>query len=384
MSGIYIHIPFCVNKCSYCNFYSSTKLTLKQPFIAALCREMEWRKGYLQQDAAQTLYFGGGTPSVLTPKEIEHIITSARQTFGLLPNAEITLEANPNNLNETYLKQLANTSVNRLSIGIQSFFDSNLQTLGRIHTATQAEKCIELAYKYGFPNLSIDLMYGYPQLTLEQWYTNLMKAKDVPHLSCYSLSLEPNSALFRQVSKKHLLLPDEEQVIEQYRLLKDFAKTHDFIHYETSNFCKPNRFSKHNTAYWQDEMYVGLGAAAHSFNRTHRGWNIANVEDYIRLINRITSADSCPKEAESMLFEQETLSPVMRVNEYIMTSLRTMWGCDLNYIKAAFGKYFLLLLMHNLKDVPVQYYSLKDDTLLLSDEGSLFTDAIACTLFLHD
>lgn len=381
MSGIYIHIPFCVEKCSYCNFYSSVDLSRKEVFIKALYREMELRKDYLNNQPADTLYFGGGTPSVLTPKEIEQIISSVKHIFGLKPNAEITLEVNPNNLDDEYFKQLTDTSINRLSIGIQSFFDDNLKILGRIHTAKQAEISLELADKYHFSNLSVDLMYGYPQLTEYQWKENLRRTKEIPHISCYSLSLESDSKLYKQVQDELLQLPDEEQLIEQYQQLTDFAKKNDFIHYETSNFCKPGCFSKHNAAYWQDKLYIGLGPAAHSFNHFQRQWNLPDIDNYIKQLSTIHTANEWNQKGEIILFEQEILTPTIRVNEYIMTSLRTTWGCDLDYVKTEFGGNFDSLLRQKIKKYNPQYYSLKRNKLVLTETGSLLADAIAGDLF---
>ncbi len=381
MAGIYIHIPFCVEKCVYCNFYSSVDLSRKEAFLKALYREMELRKDYLNNQLADTLYFGGGTPSVLAPKEIEQIISSLKHIFGLKPDAEITLEANPNNLNEEYFRQLIDTSINRLSIGIQSFFDDNLTVLGRIHTAQQAETALELADKYHFSKLSVDLMYGYPQLTEYQWKENLQKVKGIPHISCYSLSLESNSRLYRQVQDEFLHLPDEEQLIEQYRQLTDFTKANDFIHYETSNFCKPGCFSKHNTAYWQDKPYIGLGPAAHSFNRIQRPWNLPDIDNYIKQISTVHTIKQWEQKGINTLFEQETLTLTMRVNEYIMTSLRTIWGCDLDYISNEFGKDNYCSLKQKIKNIHPDHYFLEDNKLFLTETGSLLADSIAGDLF---
>ncbi len=381
MAGIYIHIPFCVEKCVYCNFYSSVDLSRKEAFLKALYREMELRKDYLNNQLADTLYFGGGTPSVLAPKEIEQIISSLKHIFGLKPDAEITLEANPNNLNEEYFRQLIDTSINRLSIGIQSFFDDNLTVLGRIHTAQQAETALELADKYHFSKLSVDLMYGYPQLTEYQWKENLQKVKGIPHISCYSLSLESNSRLYRQVQDEFLHLPDEEQLIEQYRQLTDFTKANDFIHYETSNFCKPGCFSKHNTAYWQDKPYIGLGPAAHSFNRIQRQWNLPDIDNYIKQISTVHTIKQWEQKGINTLFEQETLTLTMRVNEYIMTSLRTIWGCDLDYISNEFGKDNYCSLKQKIKNIHPDHYFLEDNKLFLTETGSLLADSIAGDLF---
>ena len=384
MSKIYIHIPFCVKKCTYCNFFSSTDLSCLEDFVKSLCREMDLRRDYLNGISSDTLYMGGGTPSVLQPAVIEQIISYARKTFGLKTDAEITLEANPNNLNEEYIKQLADTSVNRLSIGIQSFFDENLNVLGRIHTGKQALDCMEWLNKHHFSAISVDLMYGYPLLIENQWKKNLETVKAVNHLSCYSLSLEPDSNLYKQIKDKLYPPPDEEEVISHYQILTNFAKNNDFIHYETSNFCKSGHFSKHNLAYWQDEIYIGLGPSAHSFNRFHRQWNKADIYKYITQIQAIHNAEQWELKGKNTIFEQEILTPTMRVNEYIMTSLRTIWGCDLQYIKNCFGDFFYAKLYRKLKTINSQLYKLEDNKLILSEKGNLLADAIASDLFFEE
>jgi len=381
MSGIYIHIPFCVERCSYCNFFSSTDLSWKNYYLRALQKEMELRSDYLQGLQVDTLYFGGGTPSTLAPKELENIISSAKSILGFNKDMEITLEANPNNLNEEYFKQLSDTSINRLSIGIQSFFDEDLQVLGRIHTGKQAETCMELAEKYDFSNLSIDLMYGYPRLTEKNWEANLEKAKTVNHLSCYSLSLESGTKLYRQIKDNLFSSVDEEQTLNQYRLLSDFAKNNQFLHYETSNFCKEGHFSKHNTAYWQDKPYIGLGCSAHSFNRKSRQWNVSNIENYIRNMDTMTTKEDWETKGKNLLFEQEIRTDSMRINEYIMTSLRTIWGCDLDYVETHFSKSYREKLEQNLTAISPTYYCKENDKIILTETGSLFADAIASELF---
>ncbi|MDR1878031.1 MAG: coproporphyrinogen III oxidase family protein, partial [Bacteroidales bacterium] len=331
-----------------------------------------------------TLYIGGGTPSVLSPQTIEQIITHARKVFGCKPDVEITLEANPNNLNEEYMKQLADTSVNRLSIGIQSFSDDNLRLLGRVHTGKQAETCLELADKYRFSNLSVDLMYAYPQLTNEQWIKNLEQVKQVAHLSCYSLSLDTSSELYRQIQTKKYHMPDEDQTIEQYQLLTEFAKTNHFLHYEISNFCKPNRFSRHNSDCWKGEPYIGLGTAAHSFNDFARQWNIPNIHTYIQQMNTIDSPKGWHEKGLHTLFEQEIRTKTMQVNEYIMTSLRTMWGCDLQYIRDRFGAMFFDVLHHKIKTIRSEYYLIDNNKLILNENGYLLADSIASDLFFDE
>jgi oxygen-independent coproporphyrinogen-3 oxidase len=346
-----------------------------------LCHEMDLRHDYLNYHPADTLYIGGGTPTVLPPDVLEKMIDHAREVFGLNPQAEITLEANPNNLDEEYIKRLSDTSVNRLSIGIQSFYDDNLLVLGRIHTGRQAETSLELAYKYGFENLSIDLMYGYPHLSEDRWRENLERVKAVAHLSCYSLSLEMDSRLYKQIQAKRYPLPDEDEVIKQYELLTDFAAKNNFIHYEMSNFCKSGRFSKHNTAYWQDKIYIGIGPSAHSFNRVKRQWNLADLHSYIRQIRTIHTPEQWELTGKDLLFSSEALTSTMRVNEYIMTSLRTIWGCDLKYVRAQFGESFYVGLREKIEAINPQWYILEDNKLILTTQGRLLTDAIARDLF---
>ena len=380
MPSIYVHIPFCVEKCSYCNFFSVTDFSLQELFVKSLYKEMDFRADYLQCQSADSLYFGGGTPSVFSPETLEKIIRQTDAVFGLKPNAEITLEANPNNLNEDYFKRLSQTSINRLSIGIQSFFDEHLAVLGRIHSGKQAEFCLELAQKYNFSNLSIDLMYGYPLLTENQWITNLQKVQNVNHLSCYSLSLEPDSVLYNEIKKGKYRLPTEEMVLNQYNTLKNFAKKNDFIHYEISNFCKPNQFSRHNSAYWKNEKYIGLGAGAHSFNGDERQWNIANLKNYIDVFSSINSFCEW-KKSENRLYEKEFLTPVTKLNEYVMTSLRTCWGCDLDFVKTNFGDDFLSLLLQKINRLARNLYFIENHHLILSDKGFLLADGIAGELF---
>jgi oxygen-independent coproporphyrinogen-3 oxidase len=342
---------------------------------------MNLRCDYLRNQPADTLYIGGGTPSVLSVVLIEKIISHAKNIFKLTSDAEITLEANPNNLTNDYMKQLSNTAINRLSIGIQSFFDDNLVVLGRVHTGKQAETSLELAHKYHFTNLSVDLMYAYPHLSDDQWRKNLEKVKTLNHLSCYGLSLETHSKLYKQIQSKIYSLPDEEETIRQYQLLKDFARENNFVHYETSNFCKSGQFSRHNTACWQNEIYIGIGTAAHSFNRLQRQWNIANVNDYIQQINALKTPEQWKVKGKDVLFNYETLTTTMRVNEYIMTSLRTVWGCNLQYVKEQVGLSFYVELVDKLKAINPKWYTIENNKLILTSQGSLLADAIARDLF---
>ncbi len=379
MSGIYIHIPFCSQKCAYCDFYSISDFSLKNRYVQALKKEIKFRASYLNSTDIQSLYIGGGTPSMLSASDIEQITNYIDKFFSLSPQAEITLEANPNNLTNSYLSELKTTAINRLSIGIQSFHKDDLKVLGRIHSVKQAEKSINLAYKHGFSNLSVDLMYGFPGLNTSKWEHNLHKVKDIAHISCYQLGIKENTPLSQQISTQKQRLFLEKQIKEQYFFLIDFAKKHDFIHYETSNFCKKNREAKHNSSYWKGIPYLGLGPGAHSFNRTSRQWNFSNVENYISLLE---NAENYSETVQNALFEKEILSTDMQYNEYIMIRLRTIWGADLQYIQQQFGKQYLFHLHQQLKKVKPAHFKIQSNTLLLTEEGGLFADLIASTLFI--
>jgi oxygen-independent coproporphyrinogen-3 oxidase len=317
---------------------------------------------------------------LFAPNTIEQIIRQIDNIFHLKPNAEITIEANPNNLNEEYFKRLSQTAVNRLSIGIQSFFDEHLKILGRIHSGKQAYSCLELAEKYHFSNLSIDLMYGFPLLTEKQWTENLEKLRNVNHLSCYCLSLEQHSPLYRQVKNGKYILLEEEEILNQYEILTSFAKKYNFTHYEISNFCKPEQFSKHNTAYWQNKPYLGLGTGAHSFNLIERQWNIANLKTYIDLLSATNTQQQWEK-IKNKLSEKEILTPEMQLNEYLMTSLRTCWGCNLEYVKKQFGERVFLSLKQKIKQLNKDFYIIQNEHFMLSESGFLLADAIAGDLF---
>ena len=331
--------------------------------MEAVKRELLIRKDYLPTTKIDSLYFGGGTPSLLPVGVIADFLAFVEKYFDI-SQAETTLESNPNNLDEIYLKQLHQTAVNRLSIGIQSFYDEHLQLLRRVHSAKMAEHAIELAQKIGFENLSIDLIYGIPDMTLEQWHNNLQKVKNIPHLSCYSLTIEPHTLMASQI-KKGLVRPlNEDILMEQINVLLQFADENHFRHYEISNFCKPNCLSRHNYAYWQQMPYLGLGAAAHSYNINSRQWNIAHHEN--------------------LLYEKEILSPLMRLNEYIMTALRTDIGVDLQKIENLFSSQTKALLLHKLSAVNADHYTIADRHIALTRTGFLFADNIALKLFFEE
>ncbi|MGD0709976.1 MAG: radical SAM family heme chaperone HemW [Bacteroidales bacterium] len=373
MAGIYIHIPFCKSKCHYCNFYSLASSRYVKDFIPALIKEIELHHNYLEGETIDTIYFGGGTPSLLEYDSMMQVFDKLQQTFVIAATPEITLEANPDDLNTAKLKAIRQTPVNRLSIGIQSFFDDDLKYLNRIHTASQAEAAVKRSQDNGFENISIDLIYGIPTLTDDKWKQNLEHSfsLSVPHISAYSLTVEPKTALDNLIRKGKSKPVNEEQSINQFKILMNEMKLNDFTHYEISNFCKEGFISIHNSNYWKGGRYLGLGPSAHSFNLQSRQWNNSNIVEYIKKI-----------ETSAPVVEKETLSERDKFNEYIMTSLRTMWGCDLNYIASTFGP-------DTRKEVEKrselfitkEQMMLKNDTLYLTDIGKLFADGIAADLF---
>ena len=375
MSGIYIHIPFCRRKCHYCNFFSLASLKYKERFLGALKEEIFLRKKYLDGKPIESIYLGGGTPSILKILEIEGILEDLRKYFILAENREITLEANPDDLDAGIFREYLAIGINRLSIGVQSFFDDDLEYLNRIHSGQRAEEVVRQAKDAGFSNISIDLIYGIPTLTAEKWQKNLEKAfsLEVSHISTYSLTVEPKTALDLLIRKKKLPGPGEEQILEHFRILLRMMKEQEFEHYEISNFCKNGFYSKHNSMYWQGGPYLGLGPSAHSYNGTSRQWNISNLVQYIDQINR-----------NEPFFESEELTPVQQYNEYVMVSLRTMWGCDLNTIGERFGEeavaHFSRLAARYLTSGELVE---KTGIYYLTDEGKLFADGIAADLFLE-
>jgi oxygen-independent coproporphyrinogen III oxidase len=374
MAGIYIHIPFCKQKCHYCNFFSVATTRWKAPYIEALLKEIELRKGYLEGETINTIYFGGGTPSILHISDIALIIEHLTRHFNIDPQVEITLEANPDDIDEDKAREWKNNHINRLSIGIQSFFDDDLLYLNRVHNAGQAFAAIDSARKAGFDNMTIDLIYGIPTLTNEKWIKNLeyFFALDIPHLSAYSLTVENKTPLAHLIGKGKYAPVDEQQSIGHFKILLEEVKKHGFIHYEISNFAREGYYSKHNSLYWLGGHYLGLGAAAHSFNGNSRQWNVSNISKYIQLDDFHTTVE-----------EKEILTQGQKYNEYVMTSLRTVWGCDTVHILNVFGdefeSYFIkgaqIFLEKN------QIYR-EGSKYFLTDDGKLFADGIAASLFI--
>jgi oxygen-independent coproporphyrinogen III oxidase len=317
MSRLYLHIPFCKKACHYCNFHFSTSVKNKGAMVEAIIREIEMQQDYLDNKTLDSVYFGGGTPSLLNEAELNGIFEAIHKRYHLAPDAEITLEANPDDLDKAQLKMLRNSIVNRLSIGVQSFHEPDLLFMNRAHNAKEALYCIKAAQDAGFPNLTIDLIYGVPGLTNALWQKNLdiFHSLDIPHLSSYCLTVEEGTALFQFVKKGKAPAVDEQQAVQQFELLMDFAERQQYLHYEISNFARPGHIAQHNTAYWKGKPYLGLGPSAHSFNGNSRQWNIANNSLYMKAINN-----------GELPFEKEILDITNQYNEYVLTRLRTQWG----------------------------------------------------------
>jgi len=331
MAGIYIHIPFCKQACFYCDFHFSTSLKKKDELIQSLVKEIVLRKDELKRETIETIYFGGGTPSLLTNEELKLIIDSIYKYYNVSEHPEITLEANPDDLTTNRISELAKSQINRLSIGIQSFFEDDLKSMNRAHSSEEAKKCLSEATQY-FDNITIDLIYGIPNMSLEKWNENLEIAFGfgVNHISSYALTVESKTALDTFIKKGTYPPIDEKLALQHFNHLIEKTSEQGFVHYEISNFGKPNYFSKHNTSYWQGKPYLGIGPSAHSFNKTTRSWNIANNSKYIQAIQN----GSLPNTVEILSIKDQ-------YNEYVMTGLRTIWGVSLLKIENEFGEEYL-------------------------------------------
>lgn len=328
MSGIYIHVPYCKRKCDYCDFYSVVTSEGKASFATLVEKELILRGDYLPDREIETIYFGGGTPSMLESAQITDIIGAIAKRYTVSKNPEITLEANPDDISEELLKGFRSSGVNRLSIGVQSFSDLDLKKMGRRHNALQAIEAVSLAYKLGFDNISIDLIYGLPYSNSAIWKENLLQAFDLPvnHLSCYHLIYEEGTPLDLKVAKGLVKPVSEDQSVEQFQLLQELSSMNGFIHYEISNLAKEGYFSRHNTSYWKQIPYLGLGPSAHSYNGTSRDWNPKSISKWQKSI-----------ENETISAEKEVLTSQNKLNDYLITSLRTVWGADINLISQDFG-----------------------------------------------
>ena len=394
MAGIYIHIPFCNSKCAYCGFYSLPSLKLKEQFWEALKAEIVARKDYLKQRShcgldpqspsllqshhtppINTIYFGGGTPSLLSIKEIGELLQLIKETYPVAENAEITLEANPDTLSLPYLEGLRQLGVNRLSIGIQSFFNNDLKYLSRRHDSQHARQCIDWAKQAGFSNISIDLIYGLPTSNAEQWNRNLdlFFALDLPHLSAYALTLEPNAILTKQIELGKVQPVNEEDALRDYEILSQRAAENGYLHYEISNFCRCGMHSKHNASYWFWTPYLGFGPSAHSFDGTSRQWNVSSVERYCIRV---------PEPVEGPFYEKEILSLEQQYDEYVMLRLRTHWGIDLKWLKREMGERFSTYCEQHAQPLIAQgRLSQTREFLYLTDQQMLFADGVAEELF---
>ncbi len=372
MAGIYIHIPFCKQACHYCDFHFSTSLKKKEELIVALVKEIKLRKTELV-GTVETIYFGGGTPSLLDISELKLLIDEVYKNFKVSEDPEITLEANPDDLTKTLIHQLANSPINRLSIGVQSFFEEDLKLMNRAHNAEEAEKCIHLA-KQHFSNISIDLIYGIPEMTNERWLANIEKALslDIPHLSCYALTVEPKTALENFI-KKGIIPPVEDDVAqEHHRILVEKTEAAGYENYEFSNFSKAGWHSKNNTAYWKGKSYLGIGPSGHSYDGESRSWNVANNTIYIKKI-----------EAGILPLEREKLSTRDKYNEYVMTRLRTANGISLQEVSNKFGaNYEAYLLQQATQHLISEFLQFKNERLLVTKRGKFLSDGIASDLFL--
>ncbi len=368
MAGIYIHIPFCKKLCHYCDFYHVVSDGDHSDYIKALLQEAEIRRNYLGPDTVSTIYFGGGTPSVLPPAAIGSIIDQLKKIFKVEKENEITVELNPDDVTGEYIKDLKNQGVNRVSLGVQSWYDDDLKLLNRRHNSAQASAALEMIFKAGFGNVTIDLIYGIPGMGTERWESNLEKTliTGISHLSAYHMTIEKGTVFGKMKEKDLLREIDEEESTAQFNMLIDKTGSAGFIQYEISNFAKPGFFSVHNTNYWKQVPYLGLGPSAHSFNKYSRQWNVRDLKKYIKSIN-----------GKREFFEREELDLKTRFNEYAMTSLRTMWGMDLEYVEKTFEKegYDYVI---NLAGKYIGYGLMKQEknTLVLTNQGKMISDNI--------
>ncbi|TDD94590.1 radical SAM family heme chaperone HemW [Flavobacterium cellulosilyticum] len=391
MSGIYIHIPFCKQACHYCDFHFSTSMKKKDEMVLALAKEIHLRKNESElldsarnDNSIETIYFGGGTPSVLTTDEIQFLIDAVYKNYSVSENPEITLEANPDDLSTERIIELSKTSINRLSIGIQSFFEDDLQMMNRAHNSAEAKKCLEVATQY-FDNISLDLIYGIPGMSNEKWKQNIDTALgfDIPHISSYALTVEPKTALNKLIQTGKIAKPNDEVAAAHFQILVETLEKNGFIHYELSNFGEEDYFSKNNSAYWLGKKYIGIGPSAHSYDGISRSWNVSNNSIYLKSLDE----NKLPNEIE-------ILSKTDRYNEYIMTGLRTIWGVSLERIEKEFGISYLDYLNNQvqkfIKDDLLEIVTSSDSTfgrnciekiLKTTKKGKFLTDGIASDLF---
>jgi len=375
MSGIYIHIPFCRNACSYCDFHFTISRSYVDEMINALVRELEMRKVYLNRQSIRTVYFGGGTPSILKQSQLAILLEAVHKNYDIISNPEITLEANPEDVTNEYVKEIKKLGVNRLSIGIQSFYNEDLHLMNRIHDSNQSERSIIIAREEGIDNLNIDLIYGFPGLNNEKWNSNLERTVRYKpeHISAYHLTFEPGTTLFHKRKKRRITEQDEEESIDQFSELVRILKAEKYIHYEVSNFARNGFISVHNSGYWTQETYIGIGPSAHSFNGHNRQWNISKNMSYIKGINSGTG-----------YYKGEIMKTKTKYHDYIMTSLRTIWGTDLIYISDNFGvKYYNHFLKYTGEYLKSGALKRKGHKVFLTSKGMFISDQIIRNLFMN-
>jgi oxygen-independent coproporphyrinogen-3 oxidase len=391
MAGIYLHIPFCRQACHYCNFHFSTSLQGMNDFVPALLKEMDLRADYLGPSKVGTVYIGGGTPSLLDPAALNLLLDRLRKLFILEPDPEITLEANPDDMTDRQkLNAWRSAGINRLSVGVQSFFDDDLRWMNRAHDAAQAADAIRLAQDQGLDNISIDLIYGGPTLPDDRWESNVRRAigLEIPHLSCYALTVEPRTSLDKMIRRRQKQDVDPDDQARQLLLLMEWTAEAGYEHYEISNFARPGRRSRHNSAYWQGIPYLGLGPSAHSYDGASRQWNIANNAKYITaLAGGHVGGSEDEQGTESglagIVAEREILTSVQRLNEYIMISLRTMEGCDFQHIKNQFGKQAAQEIIKKTERYVLEGKAvMTEDRVFLTSQGKLLADRITADLFM--
>lgn len=377
MAGLYIHVPFCKQRCSYCDFYTQTDTRLRTDYLRAVRRELAERAHELNDEPVETIYFGGGTPSQLTGEELNAIFQTISAHYGLSACREITLEANPDDITDDYLHALhTDLPFNRISLGVQSFDDTDLSRLNRRHDAHGAIRAVHRCLDTGFTDLSIDLIYGLPGQTTVAWGSNLDVAfrLGVTHLSAYHLTYEAGTPLHRQLCRGDVHAVDEDTSVRLYRLLTERAAAEGWAHYEVSNFCLPGRFARHNTAYWTGAKYLGIGPAAHSYDGQSRRWNVASIQDYVAGII-----------AGKPHYEREVTDSDMRYNEYLMTRLRTMWGVRLSVIRDTFGEsrlaHFLRHATPYLTAGQLVRQQDDTDTVRLTEDALFVSDGIISELF---
>jgi len=376
MAGIYVHIPFCKTLCNYCDFYHIISPGDHSEFIKALLHETKTRQDYIGNDPVSTIYIGGGTPSVLSVKELETILNCLKTWFSIEQDSELTIELNPDDITYNYLKELKKLEFNRISLGVQSWRDEDLKMLNRRHTEAQAEKALQETLDAGFENVSIDLIYGMPGMGLKEWEKNISKTMkyDIKHLSAYHLTIEPGTVFGKMKEKGLIKEIDEEESTAEFNMLLKKTESAGFVQYEISNFSKPGYFSVHNSNYWKQIPYIGLGPSAHSFNGYSRQWNVSDIKKYIK---QVTS--------DEQFFEKEELDAKTRFNEYIMTSLRTMWGIDLDYVESTFEKegYDYVI---NLSGKFIDYGLMRRNqtNLILTNQGKMISDNIISEFMMPD